>query len=429
MLKILVLTLKDGFELAIFTGVLFSFIYKIKKKQLNLVGYWALALALPFSGLLAYSVLNLRIEKEIQSLFAFSGFLLSIVVIFWTWYESYSYQKSQADKKEEKIIRKSSLVSKIFIFIYIMYAGIKYQTKLILFPQQITVNSMMSTGLSTELLLKYCGGIAGILLAIGFGIILVQIHKKMTLQQNRNLITLVHIVNFIRLTILSLYGLMLRGFIPATPKFISILAPFYNNINLFFYLFVIVMAVSLIVIAFKKEKLTGIEELNSAQLRKIKSGIRNQNRWAKASVIAIGLFMVLISLNYVYANQTVQLSPATSLKPQSGEFVIDRKVLEDNKLHRYSYQTKQGTVIEFFLIKKTEDAYGVVYDACEICGVAGYYQEDKKVICKECDVVMNKLTIGFPGGCNPIPLEYKVDQKSIKIKVEELLKREELFAN
>ena len=37
-----------------------------------------------------------------------------------------------------------------------------------------------------------------------------------------------------------------------------------------------------------------------------------------------------------------------------------------------------------------------------------------------CDVVMNKGTIGFKGGCNPIPFEYKVHDQKIKIDIEVL---------
>jgi len=428
MLEILALTLKDGLELVILSGILFGFIYKTKQKRLNLFGYWALVIALPFSALLSYSLINLTIEKEIETFFAFSGFILTLLMIAWVWWQSFSYQKS-SNQQEEKLIRKSSVVSKILVAIFVLYLGIKFETKLILFPKRITVNTMLSTGFNTELLLKYCGGIIGIILAVSFGIVLIKAHKKMNLKQSRNLVIILYLVSLIRLTILGLYGLMLKGFISATPEFISALAPFYNNVNRFFYIFLAIITVGLIIIAFKKEDRPSKGGLNPAQLRKIKAQIRNKNRWIRTSVGVMVFFIALLALNYVYANRTVQLTPAVAIEPKNGEFTIAKEKLADEKLHRYSYQTTQGTVIEFFLIKKAEDAYGVVYDACEICGVAGYYQKDDQVICKNCDVVMNKLTIGFPGGCNPIPLKYTTTKKKIKIKVSDLIEREKLFAN
>lgn len=65
-------------------------------------------------------------------------------------------------------------------------------------------------------------------------------------------------------------------------------------------------------------------------------------------------------------------------------------------------------------------AYGVGLDACETCGDAGYYEQDGKIICKRCDVAINLATIGFKGGCNPIPFPYQVDDGAIIIRAADL---------
>lgn len=41
------------------------------------------------------------------------------------------------------------------------------------------------------------------------------------------------------------------------------------------------------------------------------------------------------------------------------------------------------------------------------------------------DVVMNKATIGFKGGCNPIPFEYKIENSKIIIDKKVLDKEKE----
>ena len=43
-----------------------------------------------------------------------------------------------------------------------------------------------------------------------------------------------------------------------------------------------------------------------------------------------------------------------------------------------------------------------------MCGPSGYFERGGQVICKLCDVAMNIATIGFKGGCNPVPLEFTV---------------------
>ncbi len=72
------------------------------------------------------------------------------------------------------------------------------------------------------------------------------------------------------------------------------------------------------------------------------------------------------------------------------------------------------------MIKKNAVTFGVGLDACDICGPTGYYERDDEVICKLCDVVMNKSTIGFKGGCNPVPLAYTLNGGSMVIKTQNL---------
>ncbi|HEY0282002.1 MAG TPA: Fe-S-containing protein, partial [Rhizomicrobium sp.] len=65
----------------------------------------------------------------------------------------------------------------------------------------------------------------------------------------------------------------------------------------------------------------------------------------------------------------------------------------------------------FFLINRYDAAHvdiGVVYDACAICGDAGYLQRGDEIICLACNVRLFRPSIGKPGGCNPIPLPHTV---------------------
>jgi uncharacterized membrane protein len=426
MLEILVLTLRDSLELAILSGLLFGFIYKIERKRLANYGYGGLSLALLFSALLVYSLNHLRIAKEIEIFLSFTGFVLTIVMIGWVCYQSNKYRRNSANS--DKLQIESSLFSEIMVFLFTLYLGVKFETRLFLFPKKMAESEMLTTGINTALLLQYFGGVLGIILGIAFAFTLIKSHKKFTVVGSRNLIVLIYLINLVRLSILAFYGFIVKGIIIATPKMISKLAPFYNNIERFFYILVGVIVISLLINLFKKEGLPELKELNSAEARKIKAELKNKVFWAKTGIGVLLLCIALLGVNYIYANQEIELVPAIAIQLEDGQFIISKADLEDGEIHRYSYQTERGTLIKFFLIKKTDDAYGVVYDACEICGVAGYYQRDDEVVCKRCDVVMNKMTINFPGGCNPIPLPYGVDHDSIRIKLEDLLEREDFFA-
>ena len=57
----------------------------------------------------------------------------------------------------------------------------------------------------------------------------------------------------------------------------------------------------------------------------------------------------------------------------------------------------------------------------------GQGRDDFQVICKLCDVQMNKATIGTRGGCNPIPIEYSIADGKLKVPQAELEKHAKIF--
>ena len=49
------------------------------------------------------------------------------------------------------------------------------------------------------------------------------------------------------------------------------------------------------------------------------------------------------------------------------------------------------------------------------------------MVCKLCDVVMNINTIGFKGGCNPIPIDYTIKDGYIIVPCDVLESYEKTF--
>lgn len=143
-------------------------------------------------------------------------------------------------------------------------------------------------------------------------------------------------------------------------------------------------------------------------------------RRAKAAGVwsLIALIGVTVALTYGVAQtqQVVTLSSPETYALRDGVATIRFDQVNDGHLHRFEYQAKDGTTMRFIVIKKNGGAYGIGLDACENCGDAGYYEKNGKIICKKCDVAINPATIGFRGGCNPIPFDYQIKSGSIVIQ-------------
>ena len=166
---------------------------------------------------------------------------------------------------------------------------------------------------------------------------------------------------------------------------------------------------------------------NKAELRKLKSINKNARNWAQFLLILLAVNALSLTVLRFYAGREVPLSPPENYAIADGAAVIPLEELEDSRLHRYEYKSQDGINMRFIAIKKSEGSYGVCLDACDICGPSGYFERKGQVVCKLCDVVMNRGTIGFPGGCNPVPLVYIIHDGKIKIYLSDLEKESYRF--
>ncbi|MDR1946154.1 MAG: DUF2318 domain-containing protein [Desulfovibrio sp.] len=165
-----------------------------------------------------------------------------------------------------------------------------------------------------------------------------------------------------------------------------------------------------------------VEGDNPAEKRKAKSRMIRRIRWSKAALASLLLGLLLMTAGVHFNNREVELSPPTATAATTeGLIRLPLSEVGDGALHRFVYSSRRGVDIRYIVIKKSESAYGVGLDACDVCGAGGgYYERKGQVICTLCDVVMNKSTIGFAGGCNPVPLPFRIESGSLLINIEDL---------
>ncbi len=102
--------------------------------------------------------------------------------------------------------------------------------------------------------------------------------------------------------------------------------------------------------------------------------------------------------------------------------------LTDGKLHKYVYFWGNKQIV-FLAIVKSDGSVGVALDQCVICRPAkwnkdaqGYAQKGKYLVCKYCMTPVLPDTVNKPGGCNPIPLPFKMSKNGVVIRVDDLVR-------
>lgn len=96
--------------------------------------------------------------------------------------------------------------------------------------------------------------------------------------------------------------------------------------------------------------------------------------------------------------------------------------LMDGRLYKFSFMYESDE-IKMLVIRKSDNSLAVCLDACEICPPVGYGQREDHVVCIYCNTPIAIDSLGWPGGCNPIPLEADIDERYIRIEVSEILKK------
>jgi uncharacterized membrane protein len=108
------------------------------------------------------------------------------------------------------------------------------------------------------------------------------------------------------------------------------------------------------------------------------------------------------------------VSPPERLTIVNSDARIPVSTLGTMKLNRYVVHAG-GADVRVLAILDESDTVRVGLDACLICGTKGYYQDGSNVICRNCAAAMNIPTIGMPGGCNPIHIDYRVENGTLII--------------
>ena len=292
--------------------------------------------------------------------------------------------------------------------------------------------------LSSDFLLRLGGYIAALIICI---VSAVCAYKILTVAARKGYVKLLTVPFWI---IVALYavGSFLNLMLVLTPRKIidsmtmfNIAAFSSNHSQWYTYAAFVIMLIVAVIVWVKSYTAKEPYDTN-AQHRKQKALWRTGKRYSIALIVCFVLGILcatwFVELNTVVIREAPVEEPIL-VKDSDGndlELQVPLEMVLDGHLHRFGYTTDDGNPTRFIVVLKQENTtnFGVGLDACDICGEAGYYENNEgQVVCKKCNVVMNKTTIGMKGGCNPIIIDYDITDGYITVPVEEMVKNQSRF--
>ncbi len=147
------------------------------------------------------------------------------------------------------------------------------------------------------------------------------------------------------------------------------------------------------------------------------------------TVIAVLLVAVVAGGYMIFgAKPDAATTAAVSKGPQVTPAATDSRttypvaMFADGKARHFDFKDGERT-IRYFIIKSADGVLRAAFDACDVCWPAGkgYYQEGDVMVCRNCGRKFVSTKVNeVKGGCNPAPLNRRVEGDLLVIENEDI---------
>jgi FTR1 family protein len=407
MIEALIITLREGVEAALIVGITLVYLNKIGRPELRKSVYWALGAAFAASVGGAVALSRAQINQDIFEGWVMLGAAFFVVTMIVFMMRTARHLKGHIEGKIGSFADKGSPIG-LFLFVFLMVLREGVETVLIL----------SAVSLNSSELLSFLGTLLGVALAVVFGVTFVKGSVRINLQKFFKVTTVILFFVAGQLLVSGLHELSENGVLPSSKTEMSLIGPIVRN-DVFFFITILALAALMVLFEYRRRAPQPVELESKAEARKQQWRERRERLWMAAVYASSFVFILLITAQVIYAKSTSALSSATPIAFVNDQATIPLAQVSDGDLHRYVADI-DGTRVRFFVYQKPDGKFATLADACEICGSVGFYKGSQGLICKNCAAPIAPMSVGQPGGCNPIPLKATVTGDSILITRAEL---------
>ncbi|HEX7975885.1 MAG TPA: Fe-S-containing protein [Anaerolineales bacterium] len=423
-----VITLREGMEAALVIGLVLAYLNRSGRTGLRRWVYAGLGLAVAASllGAVGFSLAHIDPENEILE-----GTLLAIAAVLvlslvgWMWRASRG-MKREVESRLEVLTTSGAQAGRqrwgllAFVFFMVFREGVE----MILFLAALSLAE-------TPDLLGLIGGLAGLGLAVLFGVLLVKGSLRINLRRFFAVTGFVLLVLVARLVAGSLHEFFEVGLLRSTPALMAVIGFIVKDSTSTLILIALValpVFTMLPEMRLRPEALAALPDETGPERRKRLAALYRSRNWQTALVsVTLAIVLPLGTAAFALGKAVYRPVPQTVAALADEMVHISTGALQTGKLSLYTYEGAE-TDVTFMVIKRDEEDYAVALNACGICPPRGYHQEGGTLICDNCNAPINLDTVGMPGGCNPVPLEGSLNGGEITISAAALQSAQSAFA-
>ncbi len=427
MFETLTITLREGIEAALVIGIILAYLGKTNKQALKKYVYAGIIAAVVGSIATAIAIQMLLAEwSEVMEglMFFIAAFFLATMLVWM--HRTSKHIRQDVEQGVESALDNWQALGVLALTFFMIY---REGAEIVLFLSATANEASAATVLE---------GIAGLALAVLFGYLFIKGSLRMNLRRFFKITGVMLAVIIFQLIVGGIHEWSEVGFITLSQTGMSIIGPLvkesasivFTGIMLGFLVLLFVM------VPWKQIKTEGIEGIEK---RKALGAMRKE-RNKKITVGIVAAFLIL-----AFASAQISALPGgVDPKPEKvsiagNEVRIPVASASDGNLHKYVCDMQNMPAncpmhgsdgkanARILAITRSDGSIVAAYDACALCGAAGYVQEGEQLICKRCGAPINPDTIGEAGGCNPIPVQYTLEGNEIVIKTDDAGEKADLF--
>ena len=170
----------------------------------------------------------------------------------------------------------------------------------------------------------------------------------------------------------------------------------------------------------------------SAEKKAIILETKKKSRLPVLLVSGLAVLVIAAAAFFMTRNNRGETFAADSFKTDASATLITHPVelFADGKARHFSYKVNDTITIQYFILKSSDGVIRAAFDACDVCWPAGkgYQQSGDVMICRNCgrkfaSVMVNEVK----GGCNPAPLNRKVEDGKVVLQINDILSGKQYF--
>jgi uncharacterized membrane protein len=271
---------------------------------------------------------------------------------------------------------------------------------------------LAAVSLTTSGLLTALGALAGLALAVWFGVLFIRGSVRLDLGRFFKVTGAALMIFVVQLLFNGYHELSEAGWVPANETTMAVIGPLVRH-EFFFFAAVLALPLLMLIVPGRGAVPAAAPEGAGAEARLARAAARRQRRARLAGGMLGIVILALLTVGFTYSRPVETRSPATPVEPGAdGAIHLDLDRFALGELHRFEVEAG-GEPVRFIAIRLEEgggpEAVVTALDACLICGDKGYVQDEAGIACLHCHSVIHPPSIGTGGGCNPIPLASRVE--------------------